>query len=146
MKAFVVSGYFINGFTEGHIEMLKAVKSLMSSDDYIIVVVNNMIQQELKYISARRHLWEIAAKIEPVLDEIFGDNKWFIQKSIDRDRTVRETLKYIKKWYFAEKDIFVNSGDVISGCPEEEVSGYEFMYLGQPKISSSGEAKREQSL
>lgn len=137
---YIVSGYFINGFTEGHKEMLKSVKSKMTKSDTIIVIVNNEIQQKQKYISAARHLWQIYELIEPVLNKIFGSN-WRVEKSIDRDRTVRETLKYIKNFYEAPY-CFINDGDVTSKCPEEEINDIEFVYLGNPKISSSGEEKR----
>lgn len=137
---YIVSGYFINGFTEGHKEMLKSVKSKMTENDKIIVIVNNEIQQKQKYISATRHLWQIYELIEPVLNEIFGGN-WRVEKSIDRDRTVRETLKYIKNFY-EEPYCFINDGDVTNKCPEEEINGIEFAYLGNPKISSSGEEKK----
>lgn len=141
MKVFVVSGYFINGFTTGHIEMLKSVRKLMKEGDLLVAVVNNEMQQSLKYKTARRKFWEINEKICPVLDDIFPN--FNVELSHDRDRTIRETLKYIKSWYLGDEYIFVNDGDVTEKCPEEEVKDFKFIYLGNKKISSSGEEKNE---
>ena len=128
---YVVSGYFINGFTSGHKEMLSAIKERMTEEDKIIVIVNNEKQQELKYVSAKRKLWEIDELIVPFLTNTFG-SRFFIQRSIDIDRTVRLTLEYIRNWYLGDSFCFVNDGDVLNKCPEEEVQGYDFLYLGHP--------------
>ena len=141
-KCWIVSGYYINGFSAGHKELLSWIREKMGEDDELIVIINNQLQQELKYKNKTRHFWEICNMITPFLDSTF-EHKYFLQKSLDRDRTVRETLKYIKHWYLAKEFIMVNGGDVTENCPEEEVEGITFIYTGQPKISSSGEEKRD---
>ena len=139
MKTYIVSGYFINGFTAGHKEMLSAIKERMVEGDELVVIVNNEMQQKQKYKTKTRPYYEIFELIDPFLNTTFGD-RWATKLSIDRDKTVRETLKWCKDWFMGDK-VFVNDGDVTKNCIEEEVRGVEFLYLGQPKISSSGEEK-----
>ena len=143
MTLWIISGYWCHGFTNGHKEMIQEIKKRMSPDDKICVIINNEVQFKQKYTTYCPKGWFIYKQIEPYLIENF-DNNFIVEISKDINRTVVETLKWIKEFYLFNKYIFVNSGDQDSNCAEEqsgECKGIEFLYLGQPKISSSGEEK-----
>jgi len=101
-KAIIVSGYF-NPFHIGHLEYFNNAKSLA---DYLFVIVNSDLQRELKGSKKFQNQDErllIVSNIKAV------DNAFI---SIDKDRTVCETLKKIHNEYAAQYELsFANGGD-----------------------------------
>ncbi len=100
------SGYF-NPLHKGHIRLLKEAKAL---GDYLIVIVNNDIQVELKgskLFMDQEERAEIIASLACV-DEVMI--------SIDQDRTVCNTLALVNP------DIFAKGGDSTGdNIPEQEI-------------------------
>ena len=101
-----VSGYF-DPIHIGHLEYLKMAKDL---GDYLIVIVNNDYQCNLK--KGKSFMNELdrveIVKALKLVDEVF--------LSIDKDRTVCKSLKKLKP------DIFANGGDrSTEEIPEAEV-------------------------
>ena len=101
-----VSGYF-DPIHIGHLEYLKMAKDL---GDYLIVIVNNDYQSNLK--KGKSFMNELdrieIVKALKLVDEVFF--------SIDKDRTVCKSLEKLKP------DIFANGGDrSTEEIPEAEV-------------------------
>ena len=101
-----VSGYF-DPIHIGHLEYLKMAKDL---GDYLIVIVNNDHQSNLK--KGKSFMNELdrveIVKALKLVDEVF--------LSIDKDRTVCKSLEKLKP------DIFANGGDrSTEEIPEAEV-------------------------
>ena len=101
-----VSGYF-DPIHIGHLEYLKMAKDL---GDYLIVIVNNDYQSNLK--KGKSFMNELdrveIVKALKLVDEVF--------LSIDKDRTVCKSLEKLKP------DIFANGGDrSTEEIPEVEV-------------------------
>lgn len=98
----IVSGYF-NPLHKGHIEYLQRAKGL---GNYLIVIVNNDYQRELKGSQEFQKEDErllIVSNLKMV-DEVI--------LSVDIDRTVRLTLQMIDRFYGIDnKLIFANGGD-----------------------------------
>ena len=95
MVKVAISGYF-DPIHVGHLEMIKMAKQL---GDYLVVIVNNDLQAELKKgksFMGEDDRVEIIKSIRWV-DEVF--------LSIDNDNTVRMSLESIKP------NIFANGGD-----------------------------------
>lgn len=112
-KAIIVSGYF-NPIHKGHIELFHNAKS---KGDKLFVIVNNDIQRELK--GSKEFMLEderilIVSQIK-IVDEVF--------LSIDKDRTVRESIQEIYSIYNSNCELyFANGGDQNNKvCPELEV-------------------------
>jgi cytidyltransferase-like protein len=101
-KAIIVSGYF-NPIHKGHIEYFNLAKSL---GDILIVIVNNDKQRALKGSKAFQEEDErvfIVSNVKSV-DQVF--------LSIDEDRTVCETIKYIHQQLHHNYQLaFANGGD-----------------------------------
>jgi cytidyltransferase-like protein len=101
-KAIIVSGYF-NPLHKGHIEYFNNAKAL---GDYLIVIVNNDKQRALKGSKEFQQEDErvfIVSNIKSV-DQVF--------LSLDEDRTVCETIKYIHQQLQHEYQLaFANGGD-----------------------------------
>jgi cytidyltransferase-like protein len=101
-KAIIVSGYF-NPIHKGHIEYFNNAKAL---GDFLIVIVNNDKQRILKGSKAFQQEDErvfIVSNVKSV-DQVF--------LSIDEDRTVCETIKYIHQQLHHEYQLaFANGGD-----------------------------------
>jgi cytidyltransferase-like protein len=101
-KAIIVSGYF-NPIHKGHIEYFNLAKSL---GDILIVIVNNDKQRALKGSKAFQEEDErvfIVSNVKSV-DQVF--------LSIDEDRTVCETIKYIHQQLHPNYQLaFANGGD-----------------------------------
>lgn len=101
-KAIIVSGYF-NPLHKGHLEYFNNAKALC---DELFVIVNNDQQRELK-----------ASK--PFQDEqerlLIVSNIKLVDKvllSVDKDRTVCESIRKITEQYGAHYDLaFANGGD-----------------------------------
>ena len=101
-----VSGYF-DPIHIGHLEYLKMAKDL---GDYLIVIVNNDYQSNLK--KGKSFMNELdrveIVKALKLVDEVF--------LSIDKDKTVCKSLEKLKP------DIFANGGDrSTEEIPETEV-------------------------
>ena len=101
-KAIIVSGYF-NPIHKGHLEYFQNAKNLA---DVLFVIVNSDHQRALKQskefqLEDERML--IVSSLKPVDKAIL---------SIDKDRTVCETIASIAKDYGQEYDLaFANGGD-----------------------------------
>lgn len=101
-KGIIVSGYF-NPIHKGHIEYFNNAKAL---GDFLIVIVNNDKQRALKGSKEFQKEDErvfIVSNIKSV-DQVF--------LSIDEDRTVCATIKYIYKLLHNDFHlVFANGGD-----------------------------------
>ena len=101
-KAIIVSGYF-NPIHKGHIEYFNNAKA---KGDYLIVIVNSDYQRALKGSKEFQNEDErvfIVSNIKSV-DKVF--------LSIDQDRTVCETIRFIHKQLFTFFELaFANGGD-----------------------------------
>ena len=95
MKIIAVSGYF-DPLHVGHIELFKLAKAL---GDKLIVIVNNDKQTEMK----KGKYFMPAEERKKILEELQCVDEVFI--SIDKDRTVCESLKKV------HPDVFANGGD-----------------------------------
>ena len=101
-KAIIVSGYF-NPIHKGHLEYFQNAKKLA---DFLFVIVNSDHQRALKQskefqLEDERML--IVSSLKPVDKAIL---------SIDKDRTVCETIASIANEYGQEYDLaFANGGD-----------------------------------
>lgn len=127
MTKVAISGYF-NPIHVGHIDLINAASKL---GDELIVIVNNDKQVELKNSTIFMKELErvfIVAHIKNVTSAIL---------SKDKDRTVCETLRFIKP------DIFANGGDrmTVGDVPETQVCselGIKMEFnVGGKKVQSS---------
>ena len=101
-QAIIVSGYF-NPIHKGHIEYFQNAKS---NGDKLFVIVNSDLQRALK--GSKEFQDEIERVI--IVSSLQVVDKCFL--SIDKDRTVVETIKQIHKDYSGEYDLaFANGGD-----------------------------------
>ena len=101
-KTVIVSGYF-NPLHIGHIEYFYEAKKHANN---LIVIVNNDYQRELK--GSKEFMLEDERLL--IINELKIVNKAVL--SIDRDRTVRATIKKIHKSIDKSDDIFfANGGD-----------------------------------
>ena len=101
-KAIIVSGYF-NPIHKGHLEYFKNAKQ---HADYLFVIVNSDLQRKLKGSKAFQDEEERMI----IVNSIKGVDKAIL--SIDKDRTVCETIKKIAKEYGKEYNLaFANGGD-----------------------------------
>ena len=101
-KAIIVSGYF-NPIHKGHIEYLHNSKI---NGDLLFVIVNNDNQRELKGSKEFQNENERAL----IVENLKMVDKCFL--SIDQDRTVIETIKFIHNTYSSFFDFaFANGGD-----------------------------------
>ena len=101
-KAIIVSGYF-NPIHKGHLDYINSAKALA---DRLFVIVNNDYQRTLKGSKEFQDEEErmiIVSNIKAVDQAIL---------SIDKDRTVCETLRMIAEEFGEEYDLaFANGGD-----------------------------------
>ena len=101
-KAIIVSGYF-NPLHKGHLEYFNNAKALC---DELFVIVNNDYQRELKGSKPFQDEEErllIVSNIKAVDKAIL---------SIDKDRTVCESIRKITEQYGTDYDLaFANGGD-----------------------------------
>ena len=101
-KAIIVSGYF-NPIHKGHLEYINNAKALA---DRLFVIVNSDYQRELKgskEFQGEEERMIIVSNIKAVDQAVL---------SIDKDRTVCETLRRIAEEFGEEYDLaFANGGD-----------------------------------
>lgn len=101
-KAIIVSGYF-NPIHKGHLEYFNNAKALA---DELFVIVNNDVQRELK--GSKEFQKEDERLI--IVENIKAVNKAII--SVDKDRTVCESIRLLCETYGKEYDLgFANGGD-----------------------------------
>tara|TARA_B100001939_G_C16850310_1_gene577126 strand:- start:386 stop:820 length:435 start_codon:yes stop_codon:yes gene_type:complete len=130
-RGIIVSGYF-NPLHKGHIEYFNLSKK---EGDFLIVIVNNDLQRNLKkskkFMDENERL-EIISSLR-VVDFSF--------LSIDKDRTVSKTIELIhEKMGNSMELIFANGGDQADRCPEELICnklGIKLIYNMGDKIQSS---------
>ncbi len=127
----IVSGYF-NPLHKGHLEYFEEAKTYSHE---LWVIVNNDYQVDLKYkdkvFMDEDERVKIISSLK-IVDRVF--------LSIDKDRSVCETLRNIIKSNPNDYFIFFNSGDVKEKCREEETCeelGIASIYGEKNKIQSS---------
>lgn len=112
-KAIIVSGYF-NPLHKGHIDLFYKAKS---KGDELFVIVNNDIQRKLK--GSKEFMLEKERVL--IIKELLITDKVIL--SLDKDKTVCETLSMIHSNFSSEYELyFANGGDQNNkSIPEEEV-------------------------
>jgi cytidyltransferase-like protein len=113
MKRVIVSGYF-NPLHGGHLDMIEAAKEM---GDYLIVAVNNDVQQiqkKGKIILNEQNRARVLGALRPV-DEVIV--------TVDQDPSQIETLRMIADKYPEDELVFANGGDRDSekAIPEGEI-------------------------
>tara|TARA_A100001011_G_scaffold338849_1_gene369931 strand:+ start:1991 stop:2428 length:438 start_codon:yes stop_codon:yes gene_type:complete len=100
--AVIVSGYF-NPVHKGHIDLFKKAKS---KGDFLFVIVNNDLQRSLK--GSKEFMLQEERIL--ILNELKIIDKVIL--SIDNDKTIIKTLRYINDKFSKEfRLIFANGGD-----------------------------------
>ena len=141
IKIAITSGYF-DPIHIGHIKYLKAAKKFAN---YLVVIVNNDQQAKLKKGQSFMSFEERCSIIKELkcVDRVI--------ESIDEDRTVSKTLKFVVDLIKKENPskevefIFANGGDYNTNkkCPEEDTCndlGIKSIYgVGGEKIQSSSD-------
>jgi glycerol-3-phosphate cytidylyltransferase/D-beta-D-heptose 7-phosphate kinase/D-beta-D-heptose 1-phosphate adenosyltransferase len=101
-KAIIVSGYF-NPIHKGHIEYFNKAKE---NGDLLIVIVNNDAQRTLKGSKE----FQLEDERVFIVSNIKSADKVFL--SIDKDRTVCETIRFIHQQLAKDYQLaFANGGD-----------------------------------
>ena len=109
-KAIIVSGYF-NPLHKGHLELFHNAKA---KGDKLFVIVNNDLQRLLK--GSKEFMLEDERVL--IVGEINVVDKVIL--SVDKDKTVRATIKKIHNSYSQDYELyFANGGDQDNDvCPE----------------------------
>ena len=98
----IVSGYF-NPLHKGHIEYFEKAKEL---GDELLVIVNNDLQRKLK---GSIEFQDEAERLKIVSSLRLVDH---VMLSIDKDRSVKETISAVAQAYQATYNlVFANGGD-----------------------------------
>lgn len=141
MTVGICSGYF-QRFHNGHIDY---IKSALNYFDYVVVIINNDIQQRNKYKD-----FEIIRSSEDISTEImnkFKGERFRIITSIDVDGTVCETLKLIRSLYPKSSLYFCKDADRNKkNTPEIKVlrkNKIKYINFLNPKIDSSTEIMKK---
>ncbi len=101
-RAIIVSGYF-NPIHKGHIEYFENAKKY---GELLFVIVNNDYQRELKGSTS----FQDETERMKIVSSLMMVDKTFL--SIDKDRTVNETIRIIHKIYGDSVQLFfANGGD-----------------------------------
>ncbi len=134
-KVGIISGYWVCCH-EGHLEYAKLAKEFLGDDGFLYCIVNSDHQSILKkgfsFVPEKDRL--------ALMGAIRYIDKAIL--SIDKDRTVCETIQYICDNLEPKPQFFINGGDVTatSKCPEEDVchkNNIELIYGFGDKIQSS---------
>lgn len=134
MKLAVVSGGF-DPLHVGHLELFERAKSL--ADDLIVIVNTDefLISKKGKPFMPLKERMTIVQALKPVKLTI---------KSIDKDQTVCDSVKFVNEMYKKKYDeiMFCNGGDRTSGenTPEHKICeeiGVKTVYGLGEKIQSS---------
>ena len=134
MKLAVVSGGF-DPLHVGHLELFERAKSL--ADDLIVIVNTDefLISKKGKPFMPLKERMTIVQALKPVKLTI---------KSIDKDQTVCDSVKFVNEMYKKKYDeiMFCNGGDRTSGenTPEHKICeeiGVKTVYGLGDKIQSS---------
>ncbi len=131
MKIVCTSGYY-NPLHKGHLSLLENAKEY---GDFLIVIVNNDEQVKLK---GSKVFMDEMERMEILKSVKYVDA---VMLSIDKDRTIKETLKLIKP------NVFIKGGDSTpENTPELELCkelGIEVIFnVGGDKIQSSSWLKQ----
>ena len=131
-KIVITSGYF-NPLHIGHINLIREAKNL---GDFLVVIVNNDVQVKIKGATPFMPEQE---RIEVIRALRYADN---VILSIDKDKSVVESLKLIAGMYPDKKVIFAKGGDRnIDNIPERKVCqelGIDIVSgVGGDKVQSS---------
>lgn len=111
-KVVITSGYF-NPLHIGHINLIKEAQKL---GDFLVVIVNNDEQVKLK---GSFPFMPEGERIEIIKALRYADD---VILSIDKDKTVAESLRTIAKKYPTAELFFAKGGDRHSGnIPENEI-------------------------
>ena len=135
-RVIIISGYF-NPLHSGHLDYIEAAKE---KGDYLIVIVNNDNQVEMKgsvQFMCEEERLRIASSIKGVDKAVL---------SIDKDSTVCQTIR--QEYYKLQDDPFVQSisfgnggdrkdGGVAESILEEEINIRMLYNLGGEKTQSS---------
>ena len=101
-KLIIVSGYF-NPLHRGHVEYFRSAKNL---GDDLMVIVNNDIQRKLK--GSKEFMLEDERAL--IVNELSIVD--YVMLSIDKDKTVINSICQVNKIYSTSHDIyFANGGD-----------------------------------
>ncbi len=110
-KVVITSGFF-NPIHVGHVNLIKAAKQL---GDYLVVIVNNDNQVNIKGSAPfmpEQERMEIIGALQGV-DEVF--------LSVDQDGFIAESLKMIAEKYNGNELLFAKGGDRnLDNLPESE--------------------------
>lgn len=101
MKRVIVSGFF-NPLHGGHLDMIESAAKL---GEYLIVIVNNDVQQVVKkgrVILSETNRQRLLAALRCVDEAIVA---------VDQDQTVKETLRFVAQRYPDDELLFANGGD-----------------------------------
>lgn len=134
MKRIILSGYF-NPLHGGHLDMIEAAAKM---GDYLIVSVNNDVQQVLKkgkIIVDQDTRLRLISALRDVDEAIL---------TIDQDPTQIKTLRYIAEKYPDDELVFANDGDrdSVKAIPETDICNelgiaLAFNISGKGKVDSS---------
>ena len=101
-KAIIVSGYF-NPIHKGHIEYFQIAKT---KGDVLFVIVNSDLQRALK----KSKEFQLESERILIVEQLRLVDKCFL--SLDKDRTVIQTLMMLYNTYCTDYDLaFANGGD-----------------------------------
>lgn len=133
MKIVIVSGYF-DPLHVGHIECMKLAKAL---GDKLVIILNNDKQTELK----KGKYFMPAEERKKILEELRCVDEIFV--SIDGDKSVCNSIKYLAEKYSDNEIIFAKGGDrFIDEIPETKLCreiGVKIVDGLGKKIQSSSE-------